>query len=122
MEELQRYQHRRAVSWRRLKGLGVNNIRCKCGETDPTCFDADHIGRRGYDPTVWGVCANCHRKITARQASEHPKVGLHPGNPFEKMGHSLLGMYEYLSFIAERLRDMAEIMFKLAGKGITLED
>lgn len=122
MNELERYRHRQAQSWRRLKALGVPNIRCLCGETDPTCFDADHIGRRGYDGTVWGRCANCHRKITARQSSEHPTVGLHAGDPFERMGHMLLGIYEYLSFIAERIRDMAAVMFKLAGKGITIED
>lgn len=121
MDELERYRRRRGVRHQALKRLGVSNIRCLCGETDPTCFDADHIGRRMYDGAVWGRCANCHRKITARQSSEHPTVGLNPGDPFERMGHALLGMYEYLAFIAERLRDMAEVMFKLAGKGIDLE-
>jgi hypothetical protein len=71
---------------------------------------------------MWGRCKNCHAKISARQWSEHPAVGLHPGDPFERMGHSLLGMHEYLLFSAERLRGMADVMFKLAGKGVTIED
>ena len=122
MDDTERYRLRLAKRRQSLKRLGVSNIQCLCGETDPDCFDTDHIGRRMYDGTVWGRCANCHRKITARQSAEHPTVGLHPGDPFERMGHALLGMYEYLSFIAERLRTMAQVMFKLAGKGLTLED
>ena len=122
MDEYERYRRRKANRQAALRRLGVTNVECLCGETDPLCFDADHIGRRMYDGTVWGRCANCHRKVTARQSSEHPTVGLHPNDPFERMGHAFLGMYEYLSFIAERLRDMAAVMFKLAGKGISIED
>lgn len=121
MSELERYRLRQAAAWKRLRQLGVTNVRCVCGETDPCCFDADHIDRRANSDTVWGMCANCHRKRTARHNLEHPPVGLHPGNPFERLGHSLLGMCDYLTFIAERLRDMAEIMFKLASMGIKIE-
>lgn len=93
-----------------------------CGQRDPLCFEADHLDRRANGDIVWGACLNCHRRKSAREQSEHPPVGIHPGDPFEGMGHALLGMHQYLSFIAERLPAMAEVMFKLAGQGIIRDD
>ena len=122
MDEFERYRRRRAVRGKRLTALGVTNVRCLCGETDPLCFDVEHIFRRGYDSTTWGRCANCHRKKTAREWSEHPPVGLHPGNRIEKMAHALRGMVEYESFIVGHLQDMADKLDKLAARGIDLED
>ncbi len=122
MDELEIYRRRAKGKWAALKRLGVTNTHCICGETDPLCFEADHLDRRANSDVVWGVCVNCHRKKSAREQSEHPPVGIHPGDPFEGIGHALLGMHQYLSFIAERLPAMADVMFKLAGKGIVIDD
>ena len=80
------------------------------------------LNRRAYDDVCWGVCCNCHRKKSARERLENPQVGLNPGDPYEHMGHALLGIRVYLSFIAEELPAMADMMFKLAGKGVVIED
>lgn len=61
-------------------------------------------------------------KKSRREQLEFPPVGVHPGDPFERMGHALLGIYQYLSFITEHIRRMADFMFKLAGKGIVIEE
>ena len=89
-----------------------------CGVSDPICFEADHIDRRANSDVVYGICKNCHARKSAREQSEHPPVGLHPSDPFEAAGHFLLGVCEYLSFIIERLRELAEMMFGLAGKAL----
>ena len=122
MDELEIYRRRQKAKWAALKRLGVANVACICGETDPLCFDVEHVFRSSYHDAVWGMCANCHRKKSMREQLEHPPVGVHSGDPFERLGHALLGIYQYLSFIAEHVRTMANFMFKLAGKGIVIED
>src|ERR1700677_2481599 len=82
MDDLETYRRRRANRHKALRRLGVRNIQCLCGEADPECFDVEHIYRSLFDATVWGMCANCHRKKSARERSEHPTVGLHPGDLF----------------------------------------
>jgi hypothetical protein len=122
MKEMDRYQARLRVRRAALRRLGATNIRCICGETDPVCFEPDHIYRREHDGTCWGLCKNCHAKRTARGWSEHPPVRPEPPRPFARLGHMLLGVADYLSFIVEHLTLAAEIMFKLDSRGITLED
>lgn len=112
----------------RLKGrhtafrrLGVRNIRCLCGETDPVAFEADHIYRRVLDDTCWGLCKNCHAKRTARGNTEHPPVPPErpdPPRPFLRFGHMLLGVCDYLSFIVDHLRLLAEVLFRLDAAGV----
>lgn len=114
MEEPERYRRRRATRQKSLNRLGVTNIRCLCGETDPVCFEADHIYRRAHDPTCWGLCLNCHRKRTVRGETEHPRVHK-PSSEFERLGHMILGVCDYLTFIVEHLRRAAEVLFRLAG-------
>jgi hypothetical protein len=75
-----------------------------------------------YDGVIWGCCVNCHRKKSTRERTEHPTVGLHPGDPFERMGHRFLGAAEYLTFCVEGLKKDAALMFKQAGKGLKIED
>lgn len=116
MDESETYRRRLASRHRSLRRLDVHNVRCICGETDPMCFEADHIYRRDLDDACWGICVNCHRKRSARAESEHPKVGFAPGDPLERQGHLLLGVRDYLTFIAGHLGDSAELMFRLAGK------
>jgi len=120
MEELEQYRRRVAVRHRSLRRLGVTNVRCICGETDPVCFEADHIYRREHDDACWGICVNCHRRRTARGESEHPPVGMR-GNELERLGHMLLGAADYQDFIAGHHRAAAEVMFKLADMGVTVE-
>jgi len=122
MDPLETYRRRLAVRHRSLQRLGVHNVRCICGETDPVCFEADHIYRRELDDACWGICVNCHRKRSARAEAEHPKVGLAPGDPWARQGHLLLGVSTYLTFIAGHLDESAAIMFRLAGKGFTLDE
>lgn len=117
MDELEQYRRRVAVRHKSLRRLGVRNVRCICGETDPVCFEADHIYRRDLDDTCWGICVNCHRKRTARGESEHPPVGIARGDPLERQGHMLLGARDYLTFIAAHLDEAANLSFQLAGKG-----
>jgi hypothetical protein len=123
MDELEIQRLRLKAKWAGHKRLGVPNVACICGETDPECFEREHVFRSFYDPKiVWGMCTNCHRKKSRRELVEHPPIGVHPGDPFERMGHALLGIYQYLTFIAEHIRHMANFMFKLAGKGIESGD
>jgi hypothetical protein len=116
MDEGETYRRRLAVRHRSLRRLGVHNVRCICGETDPVAFEADHIYRRDLDDACWGICVTCHRKRSARAETEHPKVGLAPGDPLERQGHLLLGVRDYLTFIADHLDRSAEFMFRLAGQ------
>ena len=122
MDERESYRRRLAVRHRSLRRLGVQNVRCICGENDPVCFEADHIGRRDLNDVCWGLCLNCHRKRSARAESEHPKVGVGPHNEFERQGHKLLGVRDYLTFIAGHLDDSAELMFRLADKHGSSDD
>jgi len=121
MDDIDRYQRRLAVRRQSLRRVGVKNVRCICGETDPLCFEADHIYRREHDDACWGICVNCHRKRTARGETEHPPVGKR-GNRLERVGHMLLGAADYQDFISAHLREASEVMFTLAGMGISVEE
>lgn len=116
LDDQERYRRRLRVRHQTLRRHGVTNLRCICGEDDPVCFEADHIYRREYDPSCWGICCNCHRKRSARGWSEHPKVGLQPRGSLERAGHMLLGASDYLEFIVRHLREAAELQFKLANQ------
>ena len=122
MDESEFYRRRLAVRHRSLRRLGVHNARCICGETDPIAFEADHIYRRELDDACWGICVTCHRKRSARAEAEHPKVGFAPGDPLERQGHLLLGVRDYLTFIAGHLDKSAELMFRLADKHGSSDD
>ena len=52
----------------------------------------------------------------------HPPVGIPPGDPLERMGHALLGIAQYLEFATERCRSIAEVIFKLAGRSIIIDE
>jgi hypothetical protein len=113
MEDAERYRRRLVVRHRSLRRLGVTNIRCICGETDPICFEADHICRRDLDGACWGLCLNCHRKRSARGWSEHPPIRPEPHDPLERIVHLLLGVADYLEFIVPHLRAAAEFLFSM---------
>jgi len=109
-----------AARWRKLQSLGVRNVRCICGETDPDCFEVEHVERKAGSDFVWGTCKNCHAKKTAHEAAESPTLP-RIMNPIEKAGHALLGIVDYLEAITERLRQIAELLFRLAALGIKLD-
>lgn len=122
MDELERYRTRIAARHRALRRLGVHNVQCICGETDPHCFEVEHLERRKNSDVVWGTCKNCHAKITVHQVTEHPEIAFAGSNPIERAGHALLGMVEYLEAITTRLRQIAELLFKLVEMGVYVED
>jgi hypothetical protein len=121
MDDLERYRRRAKARHIALARQGASNIYCLCGESDPICFDAEHIYRRELDGTVWGRCSNCHRKKSMREQTEHPPVGQFGGHPFERMAHRNLGMALYLEFCVEGLRKDADSMLKLAERGVDFE-
>ena len=43
-------------------------------------------------------------------------------NPIERAAHALLGIVDYLEAITGLLREIAELLFKLAELGIKFED
>ena len=104
MDEDERYRRRLKTRQAALRRLDALNVQCICGESDPVCFEADHIARRELDDTCYAICKNCHAKRTARGWSEHPPVGLAPGDPLEMIVHLLYGVADYLEFIVEHLR------------------
>jgi len=116
MDDLERYRRRMAVRQRHLKKLGARNVQCICGETDPICFEPDHVFRRKNSPVTWGICKNCHAKKTARDITESPKVGLHPGNLHERQAHALRGIIIYHEFMVGHLREISEELSKLADE------
>lgn len=121
MDDLERYRRRQAKKWQQLRLLGVRNVRCICGETDPLCFEVDHLERRKNSDTLWGTCKNCRAKITARQITEHPEVGIDPGNPLERMAHAAFGASAYLEFISSSFWEIGEALIKLTKQGVKLD-
>jgi hypothetical protein len=119
MEEQERYRRRLKVRHQALRRLGVTNIQCICGETDPLCFEADHIYRRALDGTCWGICVNCHKKRSARGWSEDPPIRPEPHDPLERIVHLLLGVATYLEFIVAHLRSAAEFLLGLLHQEAT---
>ena len=122
MEENERYRRRKKVRHDALRRLDVTNVRCICGESDPVCFEADHIYRREMGETCWGLCKNCHAKRSARSWSEHPPIRPGPVHPLQRFAHLLLGVCDYLSFIVAHLSRLAEILFKLVEAGVTVPE
>lgn len=122
MDDLERYRLRQAAAWKRLRAMGTRNARCLCGETNPLCFEVEHVERRKGSDFVVALCKNCHAIKTSREATENPPLPAVMSNPLERAAHALLGIVFYLEACAERLRQVAELLFKLVAKGITLEE
>jgi hypothetical protein len=118
MDDLDRLLIRQAEKQAGLRRLGGKLICCSvCPETDPACFEQDHIYGRKHGPDTRMLCVNCHRKRSARQRTEHPPPGPDPTNPCEIAARFLLGMIDYLEFIIQRLRGVAELLLALAARG-----
>jgi hypothetical protein len=109
MDEHERHRQRIRVRQAALRKLGAVNIYCFCGEDDPLCFEADHIYRRDLDGICYAICKNHHAKRSARGWSEHPPVRGGDRSPEQRNEHLLLGVADYLEFIAPLLRKAAEV-------------
>ena len=122
MDDFERGRLKRELRTARLKRQGVENIGCYCGENDPLCIEVEHPFRRAHDPTVWGICANCHRKKSAWEQRVHPPAQLHIGNPHAQRAHQFLNSSYYLRTMADMLEKAGWSEFELAKRDVTLED
>ena len=118
-DELERFRTRTAERQKTLRRLGVKSICCvECGETDPDCFEKDHVDGQMHSGALRVMCVCCHRKRTKRQLSEHPAVGPEPRNDFEIGARFLLAEADYHDATGERKRKLADKLLRLAKRGI----
>jgi len=114
----ERLRVRRAERRTALRRLGALNVECPwCGETDPLCFEVEHVERKAVSNFVWALCKNCHAKKSSRERSEHPSIQRFVTDPKEKAAHALLGHALYLEAITDRLREIADLLFQDRGPG-----
>lgn len=123
-DELERYRIRTAAKQKALRRLGVKSICCvECGETDPDCFEKDHVDGQKHSDELRIMCVCCHRKRTKRQQTEHPPPGPNPKNVFEVGARFLLAEADYHDATGEKKRKLADKLLRLAKRGITdIED
>ena len=113
MNDEERLRRRRAERRAALRRLGVNTIRCLCGEDDPLCFEVEHVERKAVSNFVWGLCKNCHAKKSSRERSENPPIRRRVRSRERKAAHALLGQAHYLEAMTDRLRAVADLLFEL---------
>lgn len=119
-DELERLRIKTAERHKTLRRLSVKSICCvECGETDPICFEKDHVDGQKHSGEMRIMCVCCHRKRTRRQQTEHPPVGADPNNDFEIGARFLLAEADYHDATGERKRKLADKMLRLAKRGIT---
>ena len=120
IDDIERLRIRNAQAQKAYRRLGVKSASCAlCGEDDPRCFERDHLGGQNHSDLVYSLCKNCHAKRTSRQQSEHPPIGPDPKNDFEVAARILLGISDFLEFIVEQLREIVDLLLRLAKRGIT---
>ena len=119
-DELERLRIRTAERQKTLRRLGIKFACCvECGETDPICFEKDHVDGQKHSEAMRTLCVCCHRKRTKRQQTEHPPVGPDPRNVFEVGARFLLSEADYHDATGERKRQLADMLLRLAKRGIT---
>jgi len=117
MNDEERLRRRRAERRSALRRLGVSNIHCAwCGETDPLCFEVEHVERRAVSDFVWGLCKNCHAKKSSRERSENPPIRLTVRSREKKAAHALLGHAHYFEAITGRLRAVAALLLEIENE------
>jgi hypothetical protein len=101
-QELRREKRRQHA----LERLRTNSPRCaECGETDWRCLEVHHIAGQDFDDDATVIlCRNCHRKLSD-DLKDHPEAASSPPDPFDRIGHFLLGLADLLMRLAEKCRE-----------------
>ena len=116
MNDYEKLQERRKQ--KALERLGTNNPICVlCGETDWRCLELHHIAGKPFDGALAIVCRNCHRKLSDLQ-KDHPQPVSAPPDPFEGIGHFLLGLADLFALLVEKLREFGHDLISRAGKTV----
>lgn len=114
MDDYEKEQERRKQ--KALERLGTNSPVCVlCGETDWRCLELHHIAGKPFDGALAIVCRNCHRKLSDMQ-KDHPPPTSAPPDPFERIGHFLLGLADLFALLVEKLREFGNDLILRAGK------
>ena len=120
IDDIERLRIRNAERQKAFRRLGIKNDACAiCGEDEPELLERDHHDGQNHSDVIRLLCKNHHAKRTSRQRSEHPPVGPNPKNEFEVAARFLLSAADYLEFIIERMRELVDVLLKLAKRGIT---
>jgi len=102
----------------KLEKYGLKNCRCICGESHPLCLDVEHVDGRKFSDEVYALCRNCHLKRTARQLSEHAGFWMDSKIPLVIEINKIGSVVDYLEFATAHLREVEDLLLKLALKGI----
>lgn len=92
-----------------FKRLGTRQPICVgCAESDPFCLELHHVAGRKHHEQLSIVCANCHKKLSAKQLS-HPPQSTTPTiaagqQKMETIGRFLVGLADLLAMIVEALK------------------
>jgi hypothetical protein len=113
MDEYER--KREARRQRALERLGTDNPRCSCGVDNPHCLERHHIAGQAYSEETVIRCRNCHRELSDLQ-KDHPEQIGSPPEPFERIGHFLLGIADLFELLIGKLREFAHVLIEQASK------
>jgi hypothetical protein len=112
-EELARAAGKR----KKQRRLGTDKLICPiCGETHPAAFEHDHVAGQEFHDQTWALCKTHHAIRTHWQQGEPPPSD-NPQNPFERLGHWLLGMAAYFEMLVPYLKRFGTVLIELANKG-----
>lgn len=113
MNDHEKEQERRRQ--KALERLNTNNPVCVlCGETDWRCLELHHIAAKPFDGTLAIVCRNCHRKLSDMQKDHPEPMGPSP-DPFDCIGHFLLGLADLFALLVEKLREFGRDLIIRSG-------
>ncbi len=120
IDDIERMQIRVSERQKAFRRHGIRSIGCTlCPENDPLCFyELDHHDGQKYSDNLMPLCKNCHSRRTSRQLTENPKSDNDPKNDLEKYAQFLLNVSHYLEFIIVNLLDLADVLQRLAKRGI----
>jgi hypothetical protein len=94
---------------RQYKRLGTRQPICVgCAESDPFCLELHHIAGRKHHALLSIVCANCHKKLSAKQLGHIPPLPIAASSgqlKMETIGRFLVGVADLLALIVAALKD-----------------
>jgi hypothetical protein len=109
----------------RLEKIGLDDgaVCLRCGSSDLSTFQFDHIAGHKYDPTLWSLCEKCHEEKTYVLYLDPPQIE-NPNNVFAVIARTILNLIGYFNMairflqgLAVQLRIFAEFLLDLAGRG-----